>query len=107
MSEDLGQHELEGPDAEAVELRLYIAGDSPNSTAAIANLRSICDSHLSGRYRIELIDVLRYPARALQDQVFVAPLLIKVSQDSEIRVAGSLSDRQRVINALGADGDRA
>ncbi len=81
--------------------RLYVAGDAPNSTQAIANLRALCREHLPERYQIEIVDVLHDPKRALADGVFLTPMLVKTSPGPIRKIVGSLSQRQPVLQALG------
>lgn len=88
-------------------LRLYIAGDAPNSAAAVANLRTICRSYLKDRCRIEIVDVLRDPHRVLQEGVLITPLLVKLAPAPSCRVAGTLSDTDKVVHALGIAGGAA
>lgn len=85
-------------------LRLYVAGDSPNSAVAIANLRAICAARLANRHAIEIVDLLRDPSRALADGVMVTPLLVKLSPEPVCRIAGTLSDERKVTHALGIPG---
>lgn len=100
-SDEMQQSEPSPPNKGMFHLRLYIAGNAPNSAAAITNLRSVCESHLAGCYCIEMVDVLRDPKRALQDRVLVTPLLVKIAPDPGCRIAGTLSDVRKVIDALG------
>ena len=82
-------------------LRLYVAGDLPNSVQARENLRDLCETHLAGRAECEVIDYLQHPARALADGILVTPTLIKVAPAPTAVVVGSLADRQAVLRALG------
>jgi circadian clock protein KaiB len=86
-----------------LRLRLYVADDAPNSVEAVANLRAICDSQLErDAYRLEIIDVLEEPLRALDDGVLVTPTLIGVwSASVPVKILGTLRDRNRVKQALG------
>ncbi len=81
--------------------RLYVTGNAPNSVQAIAHLTDLCDRHLPGRHRIEIIDLLRAPQRALADQVIITPTLIKWSPGKEVRILGSLSDHAVILASLG------
>lgn len=85
-------------------MRLYIANDAPNSIQAVANLETICREHLKDAFKLEIIDVLAYPLRALADGVLVTPSLAKVSPSPITRVVGNLSDTGRVLRALGIRG---
>ena len=84
-----------------VVLRLYIVGGAPNSVQAIANLETICREHLKEGYRMEVVDVLEHPRRALADGVLVTPSLAKLSPRPAASVVGNLSDKARVLLALG------
>ena len=84
-----------------VMLRLYIAGDAPNSTQAIANLEAICREHLKGGHKLEVVDVLKHPLRAMKQGVRVTPTLEKLSPGPIANVVGNLSDKLKVLVALG------
>ncbi|MGK2952322.1 MAG: circadian clock KaiB family protein [Thiobacillus sp.] len=81
--------------------RLYIAGDAPNSALAKANLIALCEAHLPDRYEIEVVDVLREPMLALEDNVLMTPTLLKLAPAPVRRIVGSLSQMQTVLNTLG------
>lgn len=80
--------------------RLYVAGHTPNSTRAAANLREMCSMHLEGRHEIEIIDVFRHPEQALVDNVLMTPTLLRLSPLPVVRVVGSLSQLEPVMQAL-------
>jgi circadian clock protein KaiB len=84
-----------------VVLRLYIADNAPNSTRAVANLAAICEEHLAGKYKLEIIDVLEFPLRALADGIVVTPSLTKLSPAPTAKIVGNLSDKSSVLHALG------
>jgi len=84
-----------------VVLRLYIAGGAPNSMQAIANLEAICAEHLKGGHRLEVVDILDNQRRAMADGVLVTPSLAKLSPLPAAQVVGNLSDKKRVLLALG------
>jgi circadian clock protein KaiB len=84
-----------------VVLRLYIANSAPNSIKAIANLEAICKEHLQDGFKLEIIDVLEFPRRALADGVLVTPHLAKLSPSPAAKIVGNLSDRSNVLHALG------
>lgn len=86
-----------------LRVRLYVAGDAPNSRAAIAHLRSVIAECTDGRADVELIDILGDPERGLRDGVFVTPMLVKVEPLPERRVLGSLRDRRVLLAVLGLD----
>jgi circadian clock protein KaiB len=81
--------------------RLYVTGNAPNSVRAIANLTELCERHLPGRHRIEVIDLLREPRRALADRIMITPTLVKSSPGEEVRIVGSLSDHAVILLSLG------
>jgi circadian clock protein KaiB len=81
-------------------LRLYVAGDSPRSKAALANLRRICEKHIPGRYQIEVIDLLANPRLAKVDQILAVPTLVRSLPTPARRVIGDLSDAERALVAL-------
>ncbi len=84
-----------------VVLRLYVANSAPNSVKAIANLEAICKEHLQDCYKLEIIDVLEFPRRALADGILVTPHLAKLSPSPAAKIIGNLSDRSNVLHALG------
>lgn len=87
--------------ARIVNLRLYVAGDATNSAGARANLEAIMRSHGFGRFRLEIVDVLREPERAVEDGVLVTPTLIRIAPRPGVRIIGDLSDAPAVGRALG------
>jgi len=88
------------PKADIWELRLYIAGQTPNSVAAIANLRKICEDRLQGRYRIEIIDLLEKPQLARGDQIIAIPTLVRKLPAPMKRIIGNLSIAERALVGL-------
>jgi circadian clock protein KaiB len=91
----------EAPVETVVVMRLYIADNAPNSARAVANLEAICKVHLGIKFRLEVIDVLEHPQRALADGIVVTPSLTKVSPSPVARIVGTLSDTRSVLHALG------
>ena len=83
-----------------LRLRLYVAGHAPNSVRAVANVRAICDEHFASGHKLEIVDVLEHPRRALADGVIVTPTLLKLLPLPVQRVIGSLSDTNQVLLAL-------
>ena len=81
--------------------RLYLAGGAPNSVRALANLYAICRKHFPESHRIEVIDVLKEPMRALAEAILVTPTVVKVSPAPELQIIGNLSDEEEVLRALG------
>ncbi len=82
------------------KFRLYVAGDSPNSTQARANLQTLCATYLPDRHEIEVVDVLCDPKRALADGILLTPTLIKYSPPPIRKIIGNLSQTQTVLTAL-------
>jgi circadian clock protein KaiB len=82
-------------------LRLYVAGNAPNSVSAIANVQAICEAHLGRLYALEIVDLLRHPERALADGIIVTPTLLKLLPLPVGRVVGNLSDTSQVLRLLG------
>jgi circadian clock protein KaiB len=81
-------------------LRLYVAGQTPKSLAAIANLKRICEEHLAGRYIIEVIDLLVTPQLAAGDQIVALPTLVRRLPPPLKRIIGNLADAERVLVGL-------
>jgi circadian clock protein KaiB len=82
------------------DLRLYTAGQSPKSLAALANLKKVCDEHLAGRYSIEVIDLLKNPRLAKDDQIVAIPTLVRKLPEPLRRIVGDLSDTERALVGL-------
>lgn len=82
------------------ELRLYVAGTSMKAVAAITNLRAVCDTHLAGRYDLEIIDIMENPDAAERDRVVALPTLVRRAPLPVRKIIGDLSDENRVITAL-------
>jgi circadian clock protein KaiB len=81
-------------------LRLYIAGNAPNSLRAIANAKAICDEHFASGHDLEIVDLLKHPRRALADGIIVTPTLLKLLPLPVQKVIGNLSDTNQVLIAL-------
>ena len=82
------------------ELRLYIAGQTPKSVTALKNLRRICEEHLAGKYRIEVIDLLKTPQLAAGDQILALPTLVRRLPEPIKKIIGDLSNEERVLVGL-------
>lgn len=82
------------------QLRLYVAGQTPKSLAAIENLNRICESHLAGRYKIEVIDLLVNPKLAAGDQILAVPTLVRHLPEPIKKIIGDLSNEERVLVGL-------
>jgi circadian clock protein KaiB len=81
-------------------LRLYVAGQTPKSLAAFANLKRICEDHLKGRYRIEVIDLVKTPRLAKDDQILALPTLVRRLPEPVRKIIGDLSNTERVLVGL-------
>jgi circadian clock protein KaiB len=82
------------------ELRLYVAGQTPRSLAAFANLKKICEEHLAGEYHIEVIDLLKNPQLASGDQILAIPTLVRKLPEPIRKIIGDLSNTERVLVGL-------
>lgn len=87
-------------DEEKWELRLYVAGQTPKSLAAFANLKKICEEYLAGKYRIEVIDLLENPTLARGDQILAIPTLVRKLPEPVKKIIGDLSNTERVLIGL-------
>ncbi len=101
MSELRQAHEFdEDKDGGSYVLRLLVTGASPNSTRAISNLKEICETHLKGKYELEIVDVYQQPFIAESEQIIALPLLIKKSPLPQKRMIGDMSDIEKVLRSL-------
>ncbi|MGD0106513.1 MAG: circadian clock KaiB family protein [Rhodopila sp.] len=82
-------------------LRLYVAGSAKRSTRAIETTRDICDTYLIGRHELEVVDLYEFPEAAAREQIIAIPTLVRVRPGPLRRVFGDLSDRNRILAALG------
>ena len=85
---------------ELFDLRLYVAGQTPKAIRAFANLRKICEEHLAGRYRIEVIDLLDDPQLGRGDQILALPTLVRRLPEPIKKIIGDLSNTDRVLVGL-------
>jgi circadian clock protein KaiB len=81
-------------------LRLYVAGQTPNTITALTNLKRLCDGHLAGRYRIEVVDLVTQPHLALRDDIIVVPTLVRQLPPPLRKIIGDLSNVERVLVGL-------
>jgi circadian clock protein KaiB len=81
-------------------LRLYVAGQTPRSIGAFANLKKICEQHLAGRYELEIIDLLQQPQLARGDQILAIPTLVRRLPEPVKKIIGDLSNTERVLVGL-------
>ena len=82
------------------DLRLYVAGQTPKSTAAVANLKRICEEHLPGQYSIEIIDLMQNPQLARGDQILAVPTLVRKLPSPLKKIIGDLSNTERALVGL-------
>jgi len=82
------------------ELRLYVAGHTAKSTTALENLKRICETHLAGQYRIEVVDLMKTPQLAAGDQIFAVPTLVRRLPEPIKKIIGDLSNEERVLVGL-------
>jgi circadian clock protein KaiB len=82
------------------DLRLYVAGQTPKSLAAFANLKEICDVHLAGKYTFEVIDLIKKPQRAREDQIIAIPTLVRRLPQPVRKIIGDLCDTKRTLIGL-------
>jgi circadian clock protein KaiB len=85
---------------ETWELRLYVAGQTPKSVTALANLRKYCEQHLKGRYKLEVVDLLVSPQLAEGDQILAIPTLVRKVPEPIRKIIGDLSNEERVLVGL-------
>jgi circadian clock protein KaiB len=88
------------PAAATWKLRLYVAGQTPRSVAAIANLEKICVQHLAGRYEVEVVDLLKNPKLARDHQILAVPTLVRQIPQPARKIIGDLSNVERVLVGL-------
>ena len=96
MAEEIEEENL----AETWELRLYVAGQTPKSVTALANLKRHCEQHLKGRYKLEVIDLLIHPQLAEGDQILAIPTLVRKVPQPIRKIIGDLSNEERVLVGL-------
>jgi len=82
------------------DLRLYVAGQTPKSLAAFANLKQLCELHLAGKYRIEVVDLVKKPQAARDDQIIAIPTLVRRLPQPIRKIIGDLCDTKRTLIGL-------
>ena len=87
-------------DPEIWDLRLYVAGRTPKSVAAFENLKRLCEEHLQGKYRLEVIDLLKQPQLAQGDQILAIPTLVRKLPSPIKKIIGDLSNTERTLVGL-------
>jgi circadian clock protein KaiB len=83
-----------------IELKLYVAGQTPKSLAALSNLNKICKEHLQGRYKLQVIDLVKKPQLAQGDQILAIPTLVRKLPSPIRKIIGDLSDLEKVVVVL-------
>ena len=89
-----------GSSPEVWELRLYVAGQTPKSITALANLKKFCEQYLAGKYRIDVIDLIKNPKLARGDQILAIPTLVRSLPSPIKKIIGDLSNTERVLVGL-------
>ena len=100
VKKNISNEESENKDSDFWELRLYVAGQTPNSIRAFSNLQKICDEHLKGKCRIEIIDLVKNPKLASGDQILAVPTLVRKLPEPLKKIIGDLSNTERVLVGL-------
>jgi circadian clock protein KaiB len=93
------EKKAKGP-SEIWDLRLYVAGQTPKSIEALANLKKLCEEHLKGQYRLEVIDLMKNPQLAKGDQILAIPTLVRKLPEPIKKIIGDLSHTERVLVGL-------
>ena len=88
------------PSAEVWELRLYVAGQTSKSVTAFSNLKKICEQHIPGKYKIEVVDLLKNPTLAKGDQILAIPTVVRKLPPPIRKIIGNLSNTERVLVGL-------
>ena len=92
--------EAQAASSERWDLRLYVAGQTPKSIAAFSNLKRVCEEHLAGKYRLEVIDLIKNPQLAEGDQIVAIPTLVRALPEPVRKIIGDLSNTERVLIGL-------
>jgi circadian clock protein KaiB len=100
LGEKKGGGKNEPAENEVWQLRLYVAGQTPRSVAAFANLKRICEDHLAGRYNIEVVDLVKHPQLAAGDQILAIPTLVRKLPQPLRKIVGDLRDTERALVGL-------
>ena len=88
------------PESDMWELRLYVAGQTTKSVAALKNLQCICEEHLTGKHKIEVVDLLTNPLMAREDRISALPTLVRKSPSPSLKIVGDLSNIEHVLLRL-------
>jgi len=100
VSPGKGKQATAGSTEKIWNLRLYVAGQTPKSITALANLKKICEEHLAGKYNIEVIDLLQKPQLAKGDQIIAVPTLVRKLPEPLKKIIGDLANTERVLVGL-------
>ncbi len=100
MTENGDERQAPSGGGETWLLRLYIAGQTPRSREAIANLKRICERHLHGKYEVEVIDLKEDPGRSRTDQILATPTLVRRLPPPARKIIGDLSNEEKVLVGL-------
>ena len=98
--QEIARRASPGEGEEKWDLRLYVAGQTPRSVAAFANLKRLCEEHLAGRYNIEVIDLIKHPQLAAGDQILAIPTLVRKLPQPIRKIVGDLRDTERALVGL-------
>ena len=96
----MSKRKAQQPENDRWQLRLYVAGQTPKSIAALSNLKRLCETHLAGHYEIEIIDLLENPKLAAGDQILAIPTLVRKLPAPVKKIIGDLSDEVRTLVGL-------
>ena len=88
------------PHGDIWQLRLYVAGQTPRSVTAVANLKRMCEEHLRGQYNIEVVDLVKHPQLAAGDQIVAIPTLVRKLPQPLRKIVGDLRDTERALVGL-------
>jgi circadian clock protein KaiB len=97
---DHNDDHLPDDDERLWDLRLYVAGQTPKSIAAFGNLKRVCEEHMAGKYKLEVIDLLKNPQLAAGDQIVAIPTLVRKLPEPVRKIIGDLSNTERVLVGL-------
>jgi circadian clock protein KaiB len=97
---DHNDDHLADDDSRLWDLRLYVAGQTPKSLAAFSNLKRVCEEHLAGKYKLEVVDLLKNPQLAQGDQILAIPTLVRKLPEPVRKIIGDLSNTDRVLVGL-------
>jgi circadian clock protein KaiB len=100
VPDDTAEHGARVATTPEWQLKLYVAGQTPRSMAALANLKRVCETHLAGRYQIEVVDLLVNPRLAAGDQILAVPTLVRKVPEPIRKIIGDLSNEERVLVGL-------